>query len=175
MTAANTGLVPGPGAVRLAGCLWLALVWTALPVQAGSLDGAGGLPDLSGLDPQGQGLALFQEKDRRESGYEDLKVDLEMVLHSALRMRADRLIMGDVRGAEALELVSVLSSSCDGSLVCVTGDGPEAALARLTAMARLGAPGASSVAMSDLIACSLDVVVHVARYADGVVRVASVA
>jgi pilus assembly protein CpaF len=102
------------------------------------------------------------------------EVNLDMVLHSALRMRADRLVVGDVRGAEALELISAMSSSSDGSLVSIAGDGAQSALARLTAMSRLAAPGASTDAIRELVSCAIDVVVHVARYADDVVRVASI-
>jgi hypothetical protein len=113
VTAANTGLMSGRGAVRLAGFAWLALLWTALPVQAGSLDGAGGLPDLSGLDPQGQGLALFQEKDQRESGYADLQVDLEMVLR-------------DRRGAESRRELSIsqLEMEAEGDRLLVVFETP---------------------------------------------------
>lgn len=102
-------------------------------------------------------------------------VGLDALLQSALRMRADRLIVGDVRGAEAMELVSALASSSDGSLVAGTGDSPLAGLARLATMARLAAPGAAADAIRELVACAVDVVVHVSRYADGKVRVSSIA
>lgn len=101
-------------------------------------------------------------------------VNLGMLLQSALRMRADRLVVGELRGAEAFELISAMASSTDGTVVASAGDGARAALARLAAMARLGAPGASTEAVQHLVACAVDVVVHVARYADGVVRVGSV-
>ncbi|MCG8422196.1 MAG: Flp pilus assembly complex ATPase component TadA [Proteobacteria bacterium] len=103
------------------------------------------------------------------------EVNLDMVLRSALRMRADRLIVGDVRGSEALELISAMASSSDGTLLSLSGDGPESALSRLTSLARLAAPGAASDALRDLVSCAVDVVVHVARYADDVVRIASIA
>jgi pilus assembly protein CpaF len=101
-------------------------------------------------------------------------VDLGMVLRSALRMRADRLVVGEVRGGEVLELVSAMASSIDGALVSVAGEGARAALARLTVLARLGAPGATTEALQHLVASAVDVVVHVARYADGVVRIAAI-
>ncbi len=103
------------------------------------------------------------------------EVNLDMVLRSALRMRADRLVVGEVRGNEALELISAMASSSDGTLVSVAGDAPRAALSRLTSMARLASPGAPTDALRDLVACGVDVVVHVARYADDVVRIASIA
>ncbi|HWN68582.1 MAG TPA: ATPase, T2SS/T4P/T4SS family, partial [Haliangium sp.] len=101
-------------------------------------------------------------------------VGLGALLQSALHMRADRLVVGEVRGAEAFELISAMAASTDGILVASAGDGARAALARLTALAHLGAPGASSEALRHLVSSAVDVVVHVARYADGVVRVASI-
>jgi pilus assembly protein CpaF len=102
-------------------------------------------------------------------------VDMEQLLRGALRMRPDRLVVADVRGPEALELVSAMASSNDGALASVAGDSPAASLARLTAMARLSSPGTSVEALRELIAYAVDVIVHVARYADGVFRVAQVA
>jgi pilus assembly protein CpaF len=101
-------------------------------------------------------------------------VDLGALLRGALRMRPDRLVVGDVRGAEALDLIQAMGSSADGTLASVAGEGARAALGRLTSMARLGAPGASVPALQELVAAAVDVVVHVARYADGVYRVASI-
>ena len=102
-------------------------------------------------------------------------VDMEQLLRGALRMRPDRLVVADVRGGEALELVSAMASSNDGALASVAGDSPAASLNRLTAMARLSSPGTSVEALRELIACAVDVIVHVARYADGVFRIAQVA
>lgn len=101
-------------------------------------------------------------------------VDLETLLRGALRMRPDRLVVGDIRGREALELVSAMASSNDGTVASVSGDSAEAALARLTSMARLASPGSTAEALRELIACAVDVVVHVAHYADGIYRVADI-
>jgi pilus assembly protein CpaF len=101
-------------------------------------------------------------------------VDLGALLRGALRMRPDRLVVGDVRGGEALELVQAMASSSDGTVASVGGEGARSALGRLTSMARLAAPGASVPALRELVACAVDVVVHVARYADGVYRVAAI-
>ena len=102
-------------------------------------------------------------------------VDMQMVLRGALRMRPDRLVVGDIRGGEALELISAMASSHDGAMASIAGDGPQAALNRLTLMARLAAPGAAIDALRELSSEAIDVVVHVARYADGIFRVASIA
>jgi pilus assembly protein CpaF len=103
-----------------------------------------------------------------------VSVDLGHLVHNALRMRPDRLVVGDVRGGEALELGSALGASVDGAVVALTGDGPQAALARWVALAQLAAPASSEPAIRELVAGAADVVVHVARFADGGLRVISV-
>ena len=101
-------------------------------------------------------------------------VGLGAILQSALRMRADRLVVGEVRGVEAFDLISALAASTDAAIVTNAGDGARVGLGRLTALAHLGAPGAGAEAVRHLVACAFDIVVHVARYADGVVRIASI-
>jgi pilus assembly protein CpaF len=95
------------------------------------------------------------------------------VLRSALRMRPDRLVIGEVRGVEALEVLSAFAAA-EGGLAAVAGDGPAAALARLESLARLAAPEASARGLRELAAHAAHVVVHVARYSDGVRRIASI-
>src|SRR5690606_6686234 len=101
-------------------------------------------------------------------------VDVATLLHSALRMRPDRLVIGDVRGGEAFELLQAMGSSIDGALVAVSGDGARSALARLSTLAQLGAGGSGPEAVRDLVASVVSVVVHVARFADGVTRVIAI-
>jgi len=108
------------------------------------------------------------------SGAANGAVSMESVLKSALGMRPDRLVVGDVRGAEALELLSALASSVDGAVVSAGGDSSQACLERVVTMARLATPGASLEALRGLAASAVHVVVHVALYADGVSRVASI-
>jgi pilus assembly protein CpaF len=103
-------------------------------------------------------------------------VELPQLVRAALRMHPDRLVVGDVRGAEALELVAALGSSIDGAVASVMGEGAHAALSRLTTLAQLGgqvAPDADH-AVRELVAGAFDVVVHVVRYADGHSRVLAI-
>jgi len=96
------------------------------------------------------------------------------VLRAAERMRPDRLVVGDVRGAEAFELITALAARHDGGMAAVTAEGSRAALARLESLARLGAPGAAPRTLRELITQAVHVVVHVARFGDGRSRVAAI-
>jgi pilus assembly protein CpaF len=101
------------------------------------------------------------------------EVDLGHLLETALRLAPDRLIVGEVRGREALLLVQALCASVDGAVVAMTGEGVSAALGRLAMLARLQAPGADG-AIRELVAQAFEIVVHVARWTDGTLRVLSV-
>ena len=101
-------------------------------------------------------------------------VGLETLLETALRLGPDRLVVGDVRGVEALALVTALGSSIDGAIVVTTGDGAASALPRLVSLARLAAAQASDFALRELVAQAFEIVVHVTRWTDGSIRVASI-
>jgi pilus assembly protein CpaF len=101
------------------------------------------------------------------------EIDLGTLVKAALRLRPDRLVVAEVRGAESLELAAALGSAIDGAVVAVAGEGAQAALGRLAALARLAAPDAAD-AVREVVASAFDVVVHVQRYADGVPRVVAV-
>ena len=101
-------------------------------------------------------------------------VGLGALVASALRLRPDRLIVADLRGGEALEVASAFGSAVDGAVVALTGDGAQAALARWVTLAQLSAPGAAEPTVRELVAAACDIVVHVARFADGVVRVMAI-
>lgn len=111
----STGCWPRGRRMRLAGVAGLLALagWTQCPAAAGTLTGSR-LPELTGLDPAQQGLAIFREKDRRESGYGDLQVQLEMVLR-------------DRRGTEARRELSIsqLEVADDGDRLLVVFDTPK--------------------------------------------------
>jgi pilus assembly protein CpaF len=101
-------------------------------------------------------------------------VDLGQLVHTALRLRPDRLVIGDVRGGEAFALTSALGSAIDGAVVGVSGEGGPVALGHLAVLARLGAPGVDDEVVRDVVAAAIDVVIHVGRFADGTTRVVSI-
>jgi pilus assembly protein CpaF len=102
-------------------------------------------------------------------------VDLASLLDTAMRLMPDRLVVGDVRGREAMSLVNVLNSSVDGAVVGMSGDGANAALNRLATLARATAAlGADPNAIRELVATAFEIVVHVSRGMDGNIKVHSI-
>ena len=69
------------------------------------------------------------------------EVDLAALLETAVRLMPDRLVVGEVRGREALPLINALNASIDGAVVAMTGEGASAALTRLATLARVVAAG----------------------------------
>jgi pilus assembly protein CpaF len=102
------------------------------------------------------------------------EIDLGALLETAMRLMPDRLVVGDVRGREAMTLVQSLSSAVDGAIVGVTGDGANAVLNRIAMLARATQPFGSDTAIRELVATAFEIVVHVGRAADGALRVQSI-
>jgi pilus assembly protein CpaF len=98
----------------------------------------------------------------------------ELVIN-ALRMRPDRIILGEVRGGEALDMLQAMNTGHDGSLCTVHANSPRDALSRLETMALMSGVELPSRAIREQIVSALDVVVHVRRFEDGVRRVEAVA
>jgi pilus assembly protein CpaF len=99
------------------------------------------------------------------------------LVYNALRMRPDRIIVGEVRGAEVLDMLQAMNTGHDGSLSTVHANSARDALSRLETMVMISGVGISVTALREYISSALDMVVHVARLSDGtrkVVRVSEV-
>jgi pilus assembly protein CpaF len=94
-------------------------------------------------------------------------VCMAALIKNTLRMRPDRIIVGEVRGAEAFDLLQALNTGHDGSMGTLHANNPAQALPRLEAMAMMGAPGVSESAIRRLVYGGLDVIVHLTRTAAG--------
>jgi pilus assembly protein CpaF len=103
------------------------------------------------------------------------EVTIRALVRNALRMRPDRIVVGEVRGAEALDMLSAMSSGHDGSLTTVHAGSPEEALRRLETLALMADVALPHAAIREQVAGSIDVVVHQARQPDGHRRVTEVA
>ena len=101
-------------------------------------------------------------------------IDLAGLLDTALRLLPDRLVVGEVHGREAMALVQALSSSVDGAVVAVTGEGATPVLNRIATLARATQAVGSDAAIRELVATAFEIVVQVGRAADGALRVHSI-
>ena len=93
---------------------------------------------------------------------------------NALRMRPDRIILGEVRGEEALDMLQAMNTGHDGSLTTVHANAPRDALARLETMVSMGSTQIREKAVRSQIASAIDVVIHLARLSDGKRKVMAV-
>src|SRR6478752_4105658 len=103
------------------------------------------------------------------------EVTIRALVRNALRMRPDRIVVGEVRGAEALDMLSAMSTGHDGSLCTVHAGSPAEALRRVETLALMADVGLPHGAIREQVAGALDVVVHQSRMPDGSRRVVSVA
>lgn len=93
------------------------------------------------------------------------------LVRTSLRLRPDRLVVGEVRGAEVVDMLQALNTGHDGSLTTCHANNPIDAVRRITALVHQHAPGWPLAAVDDHVRSSIDVIVHVARGAEGRRRV----
>jgi pilus assembly protein CpaF len=94
---------------------------------------------------------------------------------NALRMRPDRIIVGEVRGEEALDMLQAMNTGHDGSLTTIHANSPRDALSRLETMVAMSNLNLPENAIRRQIASAIDVVVQVTRLSDGTRKITSVA
>lgn len=96
------------------------------------------------------------------------------LVRNALRMRPDRIVIGEVRGGEAIDMLQAMNTGHDGSLTTIHANTPRDALARLETMIQMTGMRLSDRAMRQQIASALNLVLQVARLSDGSRRVTSI-
>lgn len=96
------------------------------------------------------------------------------LVKNALRMRPDRIVIGEVRGGEAIDMLQAMNTGHDGSLTTIHANSPRDALARLETMVQMTGMRLSDRAMRQQIASAVDVVIQIARLTDGTRRITSI-
>jgi len=89
------------------------------------------------------------------------------LVRNALRMRPDRIVVGEVRGAEALDMMQAMNTGHDGSISTIHANSARDALARLETMMLMAGFSLPERALREQIASALDVIIHLARLSDG--------
>ena len=102
------------------------------------------------------------------------EVTIRRLVRNALRMRPDRIVVGEVRGAEALDMLAAMSSGHEGGLSTVHAGSPEEALRRLETLALMADVALPLAAVREQVAGAIDLVVHQRRERDGERRVVAV-
>jgi pilus assembly protein CpaF len=97
----------------------------------------------------------------------------ELVIN-ALRMRPDRIVVGEVRGGEALDMLQAMNTGHDGSLTTIHANNPRDAIARLETMSLMAEVNLPDKAIRQQIAAAISVIVQVARLNDGTRRVTQI-
>ena len=96
------------------------------------------------------------------------------LVRNSLRMRPDRIVIGEVRGGEAIDMLQAMNTGHDGSLTTIHANTPRDALSRLETMIQMTGMNLSERAMRQQIASAIDIVLQVARLSDGSRRVTSI-
>ena len=101
-------------------------------------------------------------------------VKQRQLLVNALRMRPDRIVVGETRGEEALDMLQAMNTGHDGSLTTVHANTPRDALSRIETMIAMGATNLPERAMRQQIAAAIQIVVQQSRMSDGTRKVTSI-
>ena len=102
-------------------------------------------------------------------------VTIRDLVRNALRMRPDRIVVGEVRGPECLDMVMAMTSGHDGSMSTLHASSPAEALDRLELLAMMGEGGLPHAAVARQVDAAIDLIVHLERLPSGVRRVGRVA
>ncbi len=138
--------------------------------------------------PKGQRVLIIEDSSELQVDYEHLvmfetrmadalgkgEVTIKDLVKSALRLRPDRIIVGEVRSSEAIELLNAMNTGHKGCMGTVHANSPEDAIVRLEALAQGGESRISEKALRLQVASAIDVIVQISRYGDGSRRIGAI-
>ena len=102
------------------------------------------------------------------------RITAEDLLRNALRMRPDRIVVGEIRGIEAVDMLQAMNTGHDGSMSTVHANSSRDALSRVETMVGMGMPNTSDQRVREVISRALDVIVHLDRLPDGTRRLMAI-
>ncbi len=130
------------------------------------------IEDAAELQLHQEHLVRLEARPQNMEGKGD--VTIRDLVRNALRMRPDRIIVGEVRGAEALDMLQAMNTGHDGSLSTLHANSPRDALTRLETMTLMAGMDLPLRAVRDQVASALDLIVHLERLRDGSRRVTQI-
>ncbi len=131
------------------------------------------IEDSTELKVEYEHVVFFETRMSDEQG--NGAVTIRDLVISSLRLRPDRIIVGEVRGGEALELIQAMNTGHKGCMGTVHANSPSEAMVRLEALAQSGDSKISEKALTMQISSAVDVVIQVSRLADGSRRITEIA
>jgi pilus assembly protein CpaF len=143
---------------------------------------------LSGYIPEGQRIITIEDAVelqlqqrhvvRLESRPPNIEgkgeITIRDLVRNALRMRPDRIVIGEVRGAESLDMLQAMNTGHEGSISTIHANSPRDAISRLETLVLMAGMELPLRAVREQIASAIDVVVHLARLKDGSRRITQV-
>ena len=113
--------------------------------------------------------------ETRTTNYEGSgQVTIRDLVINSLRMRPDRIIVGEVRGKEAFDMLQAMNTGHDGSMTTMHANGPEDALNRLETMVLMNGIEIPVTAIREYVENALDIVIQIQRFSDGRRRITSI-
>jgi len=131
------------------------------------------IEDATELQLQQKHIVPFETRKADKNGQGE--VTIRDLIRSALRLRPDRIVIGEIRGGEALDLLQALNTGHAGSMSTIHANSPLDCLRRIETCALLSGIDIPLSALRSQVASAIDVVVHTARLSDGSRKVVSVA
>src|SRR5207245_3762618 len=102
------------------------------------------------------------------------EVTIRDLVRNALRMRPDRIVVGECRGGEALDMLQAMNTGHDGSLTTIHANTPRDTLSRIETMTLMSGMDLTVRAIREQVASAINLIVHQARFRDGVRRITQV-
>ena len=102
------------------------------------------------------------------------QITIRDLFRNSLRMRPDRIIIGECRGAEVLDMLQAMNTGHDGSLTTLHANSTQDAMTRLSSMILLSGIDLPIKAIYDMVASAIDIFVHVSRFSDGSRRITQI-
>lgn len=131
------------------------------------------IEDATELQLQQRHIVPFETRKADKNGQGE--VTIRDLIHSALRLRPDRIVIGEIRGGEALDLLQALNTGHAGSMSTIHANSPLDALSRIETCALLSGIDIPLSALRSQVASAIDAVVHTSRLSDGSRKVVSLA
>jgi pilus assembly protein CpaF len=131
------------------------------------------IEDAAELQPQQEHVISLESRPPNLEGKGEIPI--RQLVRNSLRMRPDRIVVGETRGGEALDMLQAMNTGHDGSLSTAHSNSPRDTLSRLETMVLMSGTTLPTRAIREQISSAINLIVHQARMRDGVRRITNIA